>query len=394
MISRPLSADSRWLLVLLASLVAIGPLTIDMYLPALPGMARDLNADTSAVQLTISSFLLGFAIFHLACGPMADRYGRKPILLGGTALYLMASFACAQADSIEQLIGWRFVQGIGACVGPTLGRAIARDVFGPTRAARALAQIAMIMALAPAVAPGLGGLMLEFFEWSSIFYALLAYAAVVGAFIIFKLPETLPQIQPLRPARIMANYSELLRDRRYMATTIASGLIYSGMVCFLSGSAFVFIDMMGVPERYFGFLFLSTVAGYISGSAISTRLALQMESERVMWIGVNLSVVSATAMAIGPELWFHPASIAAPMTFFALSLGISLPHAMASALKPYPQMAATASALLGFTQMGLSSVAGAVVGFFLTDSARPMTLTILGTAIISWLLVRALQHDR
>ena len=164
MTQRTLNTDSPWLLVLLASLVALGPLTVDMYLPALPGMLEDFSSTTSRVQPTLSSYLVGFALFHLVCGPLADRFGRKPVLIGGFSLFIAASLGCAQANSIDELILYRFLQGVGACVGPTLGRAIARDVFGPRRAARALAQIAMIMALAPAVAPTLGGFLLQFFH--------------------------------------------------------------------------------------------------------------------------------------------------------------------------------------------------------------------------------------
>jgi DHA1 family bicyclomycin/chloramphenicol resistance-like MFS transporter len=391
MTSRSLTDDSPWLLVILASLVALGPLTIDTYLPALPGMVREFGVDNSRVQLTISSFLLGFALFHLVCGPLADRYGRKPIALGGLALYLCASIGCATSQNIEQLILWRFLQGIGACVGPTLGRAMARDIFGPRKAARALAQIAMIMALAPAIAPTLGGLLLEFFHWSSIFYALLIYGLLTTATLAVYLPESLPNIQPLNLPQIGRNYLQLLSSSHYLYTTCASSLIYAGMISFLSGSSFIFIDMMGVAERYYGLTFLSTVAGYIAGSAASTRLSSSRESEQVMWLGVQISVLSAVAMCIAPEFWFHPASIVVPMSFFAASLGIILPHAMAAALRPFPHMAATASALLGFIQMGLSSLAGAVVGYFLVDSTRPMTGVILGLSLLSWCLIARLQ---
>lgn len=394
MTSRTLADDSPWLLVILASLVALGPLTIDMYLPALPGMVRDFESDNSRVQLTISSFLLGFALFHLVCGPLADRYGRKPIALGGMVLYLCAGIGCASSQTIEQLVAWRFLQGVGACVGPTLGRAMARDIFGPRKAARALAQIAMIMALAPAVAPSLGGILLEFFHWSSIFYTLVLYGLITSMALAIYLPESLPQPQALHPAIITANYLQLLRSRHFMSTTCASSLIYAGMIAFLSGSSFVFIDMMGVAERHYGLTFLSTVAGYIAGSAASTRLAHSRESEQVMWLGVQLSVLSAGLICIAPEFWFHPASIILPMTFFAASLGIILPHSMAAAMRPFPHMAGTASALLGFIQMGLSSIAGAVVGYFLVDSTRPMTSVILGLSIASWCLVATLQPAR
>jgi DHA1 family bicyclomycin/chloramphenicol resistance-like MFS transporter len=388
---RPLQPDSTGLLVLLAALVALGPLTIDMYLPAMPGMAAALTATTSQVQLTISSYLLGFSLFHLVCGPLADRYGRRPVLLGGLALYLLAAYACAQATTIEELIVFRFLQGIAACVGPTLGRAIARDLYGPARAARALAHIAMIMALAPAVAPTLGGLMLEFYSWPAIFTALAFYAFVVLLLVGACLPESLPQAQPLHPVKVGRNYLRLLRDHHFMVTTCASSLIYAGMIAFLSGSSFIFIDMMGVPARYFGTLFLTTVIGYIAGSGISTRLSQGRESEQVMWVGARLALVASTAMLIATESWFHPVSILLPMACYSMALGIVLPHAMAVALRPFPDMAATASALFGFIQMGLSSIGGALVGLYLVDSALPMLLVIVSLSALSWWLIRRLQ---
>ena len=388
---RHIDTDSPVLLLVLAALVALGPLTIDMYLPAMPGMVETLATDANRVQLTISSYLLGFSIFHLACGPLADRYGRRPILLGGLGMYLLASLACASAETIEQLIFYRFLQGVAACVGPTLGRAIVRDIFGPHRAARALAHIAMIMALAPAVAPTLGGVMLQFLPWSAIFYSLGIYALFVAALVWYYLPESLPVVQALHPAQIGRNYMSLLGDRHFMTTCCASALLYAGMVAFLSTSSFIFIDMMGIPTRYFGALFLTTVIGYIAGNAISTRLATKRESEQVMWMGVQLAVLGGGMMLVASEAWFHAASIIVPMAFFSMALGIVLPHALAAALRPFPHMAGTASALFGFIQMGLSALAAVVMGASLTDSARPLALTILGASLLSRYLIGRLQ---
>jgi DHA1 family bicyclomycin/chloramphenicol resistance-like MFS transporter len=165
------------------------------------------------------------------------------------------------------------------------------------------------------------------------------------------------------------------------------------MVAFLSASSFIFIDMMGVPTRYFGVLFLTTVAGYIAGSAISTRLAINRESEQVMWIGVQVSVISGLAMLVATECWFHPLSVLLPMTLVTAALGIVLPHAMGAALRSYPHMAGTASALFGFIQMGLSSLAGAIVGLYLEADARPMVVVILLSSCAAWWITRRLQRS-
>ena len=381
------------LLLVLAAMVSLGPLAIDMYLPAMPGLVQALDTDTRRVQLTISSFLLGFSLFHLICGPLADRFGRRPVILTGLAVFVLASVACATANSIEELIVYRFVQGLGACVGPTLGRTVARDRYGPTSAARALSYIAMIMALAPAVAPSLGGIMLTVLPWPSVFLALALYAAVVWALVAFSLPESLPMRQALHPLNVLSNYGELLKDSRYRQTAIASALLYAGMVAFLSGASFVFIDMMGVPLKYFGALFLTTVAGYIGGSGASARLALRRSSEAIMTLGVRLAALGAAAMLVAPMLWFHPVSIIIPMALFALALGLVLPHAMAAALREFPEMAGTASALFGFIQMGLSAATGIIVGTWLDNTPFPMTLTILVCSLLSWWLIERLAKN-
>ncbi len=380
------------LLIILAAMVSLGPLAIDMYLPAMPGLVDALDTTTSRVQLTISSFLLGFSLFHLVCGPLADRFGRRPIILLGLAGFVLASLACATATTIEELILYRFIQGLSACVGPTLGRTVARDRYGPTGAARALSYIAMIMALAPAVAPSLGGIMLTVLPWPSVFIALAVYAGIVGIIVAVRLPESLPSRQALHPLSVFRNYRTLIVDARYRETALASALLYAGMVCFLSGASFVFIDMMGVRLEFFGALFVTTVAGYITGSAVSARLAVKRDSEFIMHFGVRLAVVGAASMVVTPFLWFHPASIIGPMALFALALGLVLPHAMAVALREFPDMAGTASALFGFLQMGLSAGAGALVGSWLTTSPLPMTATILGGSLLSWALIARLRH--
>ena len=188
---RHLHPDSPWLLALLAALVALGPLSVDVYLPAMPTIMDDLGTDIGHMHLTLSAYLAGFALFHLVCGPLADRFGRKPVLQGGTLLFVAACLGCSLSSSIEELLVYRFAQGIGACVGPTLGRAIARDVYGPTRAARALSIIAMLMAVAPAVAPTLGALMLEVLPWPSLFVFLAVYGVMTACLVHYRLAESL-----------------------------------------------------------------------------------------------------------------------------------------------------------------------------------------------------------
>ena len=387
MSARQLQHDSPWLLALLAALVALGPLSVDMYLPAMPIMMRAFDTDISHMHLTLSSYLTGFALFHLACGPLADRFGRKPVLVIGTALFVAACIGCSLSTTVEQLLLFRFLQGIGACVGPTLARAVARDVFGPTGAARALSLIAMLMALAPAVAPTLGGVLLLVLPWESVFLFLACYGAAMIALIHVFLPESLPLVQSLHPARIARNYAELLVDPFFLTVTITSGLVYAGLLVYLASSSFVYIDMLGVPVEYFGLVFLSSVVGYMGGSACSARLSKQYESERIMLLGVVLGVTASCLLLACSTAW--PDSVAAlmlPMALYSVAMGLVLPHAMAIALRPFPHIAGTASSLLGFIQMSLSAAASALIGQFLTTSPQPMVWMLLTISLASLLL--------
>jgi MFS transporter, DHA1 family, multidrug resistance protein len=387
MTNRYLAHDSPRLLALLAAMVALGPLSVDMYLPAMPNMMVALDTSISEMHLTLSSYLTGFALFHLACGPLADRFGRKPLLIGGTTLFVAACVGCSQSDSVGELLLFRFLQGVGACVGPTLARAVTRDIFGPTGAARALSLIAMLMALAPAVAPTLGGVMLLLLPWPSIFLLLAGYGAVMIVLIIRLLPESLPEAQSLHPLTILRNYGELVADPFFLSVTVASGAVYAGLITYLSSSSFIYINMLGVPVELFGLIFLSSVIGYMAGSASSARLSGRHDSERIMLLGLVLGMASSCLLLAGYWLW--PTSVLAlmaPMVLYSTAMGLVLPHAMAIALRPFAHIAGTASALLGFIQMSLSALASAQVGIFLKDTPQPMLWTMLLLSSISLLL--------
>jgi len=348
-------------------------MTVDMYLPAMPQMMVALNTDIAHMHMTLSAYLTGFAVFHLACGPLADRYGRRPLLLVGVLLFVLASVGCALASDVEELLWYRFWQGVGACVGPTLARAIVRDVFGADRAARALSIIAMLMALAPAVAPALGGIMLLYLPWNSIFLFLALYGASVTLLVYRYLGETLPARQSLHPAQIGRNYAELLVNRYFISVSVASSLIYAGLLVYLSSSSFVFITMFGLPAEYFGLIFISSIIGYILGSALSARLSRRLPSELVMLTGVKLAIASCGTMWLAHFMWPDSLyTLILPMVTYSAALGLVLPHAMAIALRPFAHIAGTASSLFGFVQMTLSAAATAVMGYFLVNSPVPM----------------------
>ena len=261
-------------------------------------------------------------------------------------------------------------------------------MFGPRGAARALSLIAMLMALAPAIAPGLGGLMLRYVPWPSVFFFLAGYGFAVLLIVVCRIPETLPVAQSLRPRAIAANYAQLLRDPVFLPVASASALVYSGLMAYLACSGFVFIDMLGVPTEYFGLIFLTSVAGYMGGSAFSARLAARRPPARVLFAGVRLALLSTLLMLALHSLW--PPSVLAlivPMALYAAALGLTLPQAMAMAMENFPRIAATNSSLFGFLQMGLSALITALVGLVLVATPMPMIVTMLVIDCFALLLV-------
>lgn len=367
------------LAALLAALVAMGPISTDMYLPALPILARTYNASPAHVQLTLSLFLAGFALAQLAYGPLSDRFGRRPVLLGGVLLYTAASIACALAQSIDQLIVARFFQAVGACTGPVLARAVVRDLYGRERAARMLAYMGVAMGLIPAVAPILGGYVTIWFGWRGNFAALSGFGGLLVLGALFVLHETNRHRDPeaTRPTRLLGNYRALVRDRRYLGYVLAAAAIYSGLFAFIQGSSFVLIEFLGVPTERFGLYFGVIVVGYIVGSAIAARMPARIGVDRMVLGGTLLAALAGLAMA--GMAWLGVVGIAAiiaPHFVYMAAVGIVLPNALAGALAPFPRMAGAASALLGFVQMGLAALSGMATGLFEDGTQVPMTTAV------------------
>ncbi len=379
-------AQAWWFLPLLAFSAAVAPLSVDMYLPAMTIMGDSLNASVAQMHLSLSAYLIGYAGFHLFSGPLADSYGRKTLLLTGFTLYVLASLGCAQSETIESFIGFRVLQGIGGCVGPTLARTIARDVYGPAGAARAISLVAMMMAVAPAIAPLAGGFVLLVWDWPFIFYSLAVYGFINCLLIFYFLNETMPIKHAFRPRAIFANYAQLLRHPQFLWIAGGASLNYAALMIFLPSAPFVFITLMGLKTQYLAFVFVATVSGYITGSAISARASYRFNSKHIVLAGACLSVMATIGMSVG--YWLAPmtvTAVAGPMVLYSTSLGLVQPHAMALALKPFGHIAGTGSSLLGFIQMSASAVASAFIGQFLIDSAWPMLIGMFGLTLLALL---------
>ncbi len=378
-----------------AALVALGPLSTDMYLPTLPGLAGELETTPANVQLTLSLFLAGFAIAQIIYGPLSDRFGRKPVLLSGLLLFVLASIGCALSSDIYTLIGFRFLQALGGSAGPVLGRAIVRDIHGPRNAARVLSHIASAMALAPAVAPIAGGFMALYWGWTSIFWFLALFGIAGAALLQLKIAESAPDEHrhPKTLRTIGKDYVSLLRDRHYLGYLLTCSLSYSGLFCFLSGSSFVIIEFFGIAPQWFGALFTLVVLGYISGSLLGGRLSHSHGYRELVRLGSLVCMVAGLLM-LGFTLAGagHVSLIIAPMMLFMLGTGLVMPQSMAGALANYPHMAGSASGLLGFIQMSSAGAAGIVVGHGYDGTPLMMSASIALMGVLTsaayWLLIR------
>lgn len=375
--------------VLLTALVAFGPISTDLYLASLPDMARAFHTDVATTQLTLSAFLVGFAIAMPVYGPLSDRFGRRPVIVAGTVIYLAGTLVCILAPTIEALIGGRFLQALGACCGPVVGRAVVRDVFPREEAARVLSYMASAMALAPFAAPVLGGWLHSLFGWRSNFAALGVFGLLLAAGVWRLLAETNRHKDPdaLAPAAMLLNYASLARDRAVLGYGLTVACAFGGMFTFISGSSFVLIDVLGLAPAHFGLGFAVVIAGYIAGAFLAGRLTARVGLDRMIALGTWGCAASGAAMAglswAGIQTF---AAVLAPMSLYFLSSGLALPNATAGALGPHPRMAGAASALVGFLQMVGGASAGFLTAAFYDGSARSMA-TITGVLGVAALLV-------
>jgi MFS transporter, DHA1 family, multidrug resistance protein len=385
------------LTALLAALSAVAPLTTDMYLPSLPNIAQQLSASTAQVQLTISAYLIGFALGQIFYGPLSDRHGRKPVLLCAVALYCAASLVCALSTSVEMLIVARFAQALGGSGGVVLARAIVRDLYSGARAGRELSLIGSVTALAPVLAPVVGGILQTGFGWRSIFVTLVIAGLASGGLVWRRLPETLATraIEPVSPANVLKSYRVVARHPAFLAYLGISTASYAGLFAWISGASFVLQNLYGLTPFDFGVAFALGSIGYMTGTLVAARLVTRLGLDGIIGLGSvavsigGLGMVAAVALGLTSAI-----SLVLPVAVYLAGLGMVLPQTIAGAMTPFPERAGTASALLGFIQQSAAALCGAVVGWLLGANAWPMAIAVAvmgSTTLAIWLSTRRLR---
>jgi DHA1 family bicyclomycin/chloramphenicol resistance-like MFS transporter len=380
------------ILAILSMLMAFASISTDLYLPALPAMAVALHANTGAVELTISGYLIGFSLGQLLWGPIGDRYGRRLPIAIGLVLFIIGSAGCALSTEARMLIGWRVLQAAGACASVVLARAMVRDLYVGHRAAQMMSTLMTVMAIAPLLGPSVGGLILHVASWRAIFWTLVGVGVATLA-ALYVLPETLPPArrnhEPL--GRALSAYAELLRHRRVLGYAGAGGFFYGGMYAYIAGTPFAYITYHHVSPQFYGVLFAAGIAGIMITNQINARLVRRFGSDRLMRAGTLGAAIAGGLLAIAARTdWGGLPGLVIPLFLFISATGFIVANSIAGALGTFPARAGAMSALIGAIQYGTGIIGSALVGFFADGTPWPMGCVIALMGIGSLLCARLL----
>lgn len=364
-----------FLIMILGLLSAIGPFSIDMYLPGFPSIAADLGTTVARVTLSLSSFFIGISAGQFIYGPLLDRYGRKKPLYAGLSLYVVASGCCILARSVEMLILLRLFQAIGACAGLVASRAMVRDLFEVKDNARIFSLLMLVIGVSPIIAPTLGGFLSASLGWRYIFVVLTGIAAFILLAVHFVLPESRkPDKQiSLKPGPIVAGFIRVMRDPQFYTYACTGAIAAAGLYAYIAGSPYVFMELFKVTERQYGWIFAVIALGLIGSSQVNSLLLRTYKSEQI--IPVALLCQSATAILLFAGSWWGMLGLYGTIFLNFLFLccqGCVFPNSSALSLAPFSRNAGTASALMGGIQMSIGALATVMVSFLSNHTALPM----------------------
>jgi len=372
------------LLALLMAMTAIGPATLNILVPALPGLVTLLASDAETVQLTLSLYLLSLATAQLMLGPLSDRFGRRPVVLGGLTLAVVASLAAITTSSIGALIATRIVQAIGASTGVVIGRAIIRDLYERDRAAAMIGLVTTAMVIAPMISPLIGGILDTAFGWEAIFVFITLFSGAVLLWAVFVLPETRPTSAAQAPVMLLRDFSALLANMKFHGYVLAGALGSAPFFTFLGGGPHVVVTLMGRTSAEFGLWFAVTSLGYMSGNFTASRLSQRFGVDTMIIVGIAFELIGATLTAVlvaglpdgGPAIIFVPQMV------ISYGNGLLLPNAIAGAISVRPQAAGTASGMTGFAQMAIGAASTQTVSILLAAATTAMPMAWMSLTVV------------
>lgn len=380
--------------VVLGALTALGPATIDLYLPAFPSLESDFGVSTGVIQLTLTATTIGFALGQLLVGPWSDKVGRRLPLIVASSVHVIASIGAATALSIEVLGLFRVLQGMGAAAGGVVAMALVRDLFGGKPLVRMLSRLALVNGLAPILAPVIGSQLLRFTSWRGIFVFLVAYGFFVVLAALFFIVETLPKERRVEGGHstLGQRYRVLFSDRIFVGVALIGAMVFSGLFAYLSSSSFLFQQVYGMSAQQYGLLFAVNSLGIVVGVQISSRLAQHYGPQWILVGSTSVMILAAATIVLLDTLHLGLVGVLVPLWFFIASCGFSFPQVQVLALANHGKEAGTAASLLGALNFGLAGLISPVVGFIGVSTAAPMGAVMVCTtavAILSlWLLVR------
>ncbi|MEO8108915.1 MAG: multidrug effflux MFS transporter [Ginsengibacter sp.] len=379
-----------FIILILGSLSAIGPFSIDMYLPGFTAIAADLHTTTAYISLSLSSFFVGISLGQLLYGPLLDRYGRKNPLYFGLVLYILASVGCALCRSADALIAIRLLQALGGCAGMVAARAMVRDIFPVEENAKIFSLLMLVIAVSPIVAPTTGGYVTALFGWQFIFIILASIGAITLASVYFALPESRkadPTVS-LLPAPIIQNFLQIVKVPQFYTYAFTGSIAAAGLYAYIAGSPHVFMELYHVTGQQFGWIFAIIAGGLILSSQVNTIVLGKYSSEQIIGIALFCQSIAGCLLFIGSLFHFLGLFSTIFLIFIFLSCqGFTFPNSSALSMAPFTTNAGRASALMGAIQLGIGAFTSALVSFLHNETALPMSGVMAACALLSFTIL-------
>ncbi len=378
---------------IVVAITVLGPYSLHVVIPAMQAIAAGLGTDSAAAQTTLTTYLVGIAFGQLLWGPVSDRFGRRPIVLLGMTLYLVASLGCALAQSMDMLLAARLLQGATGSAGQVLGRAVIRDCFPRDRAASLLGYATMAMSCCASFSPLFAAIVQDLAGWRANFFGLAAAAALVLACAWRWLDETkLDRLEGQGPLRLAGNYLLLLRSPAFVAYALSTAFANAAWYAFVAGAPYVMAEILGLPPIAYGKYVLIVLAGYIAGNFLAGRLSVRLGGKRMIVFGQGLALVGAALqLGILAAGILNPLALFLPMAVIVFASGLFLPNTNAGALSVHPELAGSAAGLTGFLQMSLGAILTVAIARGMTTSEAPLIVATSATTLISALALLLLR---